>query len=112
MMERLRNHGLSPWYLPRARVTHFVPAEKCTLKHIAARAEAYGHYCAVKSEGRQGPMICRIPHWAYKRVLVSWAKWVWAKARGREAYAEYLEVRHHVGAARGFREVLRASSKV
>jgi hypothetical protein len=39
-MNRLQAMGLSPWYVPEAGLRHFVPAAKCSLDHMVARAEA------------------------------------------------------------------------
>jgi len=40
LMDRLRTRGLTGLYLPRARLKHWVPKEKCTLSHIVKRCEA------------------------------------------------------------------------
>jgi len=40
LMRRLFDSGLRPYYLPEAVVHHWVPATKCTARHIGARLEA------------------------------------------------------------------------
>lgn len=113
VMDRLRQHGWSSWYLPRAKLIHFVPAEKCRLKHIVARAEASGIYRASKSINRpHGPVIAGIPRWVYKKVVVSWIAWIWALARGKKGYREYLDFRSLIGTAKGFREFLRSPKRI
>jgi glucosyl-dolichyl phosphate glucuronosyltransferase len=105
VMERLKERGLSPWYLPGARLMHYVPKEKCRLKHIAQRTEALGHYRAMKSAvAGEGTIAWAAPLWLYKKLVVSWAGWIWAKARGKKGYAEYCALQHIIGMIRGFRE--------
>jgi glycosyltransferase involved in cell wall biosynthesis len=40
LMQRLRQAGWRPWYLPEAKIRHFVPERKCSLEYILARYEA------------------------------------------------------------------------
>ena len=108
-MRRLKKRGLAAWYLPGALVVHFVPAHKCTLKHVAARAEAHGvDQASHHFDGKQVPTICRIPRWMYRQVLVLWARWIWARARGKKGYQEYVRLQLMIGTMKGVREIGRA----
>lgn len=109
LMERLGKGRMRAWYLPGARVKHFVPARKCTLEHIAARAQASGqagvlmHY----TEYAFHPRILGLPRWIYRRLASWWLKWGWARLRGRKGYREYCMLRAVLGEIQGFRELTR-----
>jgi glucosyl-dolichyl phosphate glucuronosyltransferase len=110
LMDSLNEQGMSAWYLPEARVVHFPPASKCSLRYFIKATEAFGHYCAIKSCGvPQGRIILGAPAWVYKKVCVAWMQWAWSRARGRKGRDEYLRFRHFVGTMRGFRELWRSA---
>lgn len=46
VMDRLTSVGMIPWYVPEARVRHFVPAFKTTRRFLGENAEAIGVYSA------------------------------------------------------------------
>jgi glycosyltransferase involved in cell wall biosynthesis len=105
LMNRLNESGLRGWYLPESGVIHMVPAEKCSLEHVADRAEAHRFNQISNSPGIQarGHIIFGAPQWTYRATAMAWVKWLWARARGKPAYREYVEFREMVGTIRGFR---------
>lgn len=113
LMLRLRRDGMVPWYLPEARLSHFVPASKCTLRHTAGRFEAFGRYLAraVPAERRHPHTIAGWPGWLAGRAIKLWLGWVWARARGRKAHGEYLQWRQAMGMLRETRELLRSNRR-
>lgn len=127
LMLRLESRGVRPWYVPEARVRHFVPAHKCTLRHLAGRAEAQGAY-AVESTvtlsprrypfvvpflrpGRgprawadeEGVRIAGAPVRLYLEVGRLAARWGVARLAGDRAHAEYLSLRFGLGMVWGLR---------
>ena len=105
LMQRLQLAGLRPWYLPQARIRHFVPAQKCRLRHIAARREAHGYMWArYQSDHEMG----QVPDWMYKVAVKLWLQWLKERLRGRKAYEECMKVRTMVGRIKGLRDRIRA----
>ena len=108
LMRRLRDCGWHAWYLPAARLKHFVPRNKSSLRHLGDRAEATGFYFA--SVGRQqlpqSRMFGTLPL-LYCDALRRLLKWSWARSKGGKAYREYLQWRRHLGVIRGARELRR-----
>lgn len=93
LMQRLRLRGWMPRYLPNARLRHFVPADKVSLKHVQARQQAYGYYLATvlrSGEKANSIKLFGIPtgmlYLGCKR-LISWAA---LRVRGDNAIKEYL----------------------
>lgn len=108
LQTRLRQMGYKALYLPEARIGHFVPASKCTLKHVAARTEAsamIGHSESAKEY--TGPRIGRVPRWLYRDCAQLWLRWSWARLIGRSGIAEYLAFRARRGWMRAHKELNR-----
>jgi len=106
LMERLEEQGLKPWYVPQARIRHFVPAAKSTLKHIAARAEDRGYYLAWKmsSKTEDAPKIFGTPRWMWGKAIRILSAWIFARIRGRKGWREYVRWRNLRGGIAWTRE--------
>ncbi len=104
LMGRLQERGWKPLYLPKAKIYHFVPRQKCTAKHIADRYEA-----GAFEEGAQyiskERLIAGIPRWMFREYLHSWKKWVLAKICRKKGYKQYMELRRIIGIMRGVRSL-------
>lgn len=127
LMDRLEQRGLLPWYLPSARVTHFVPARKCRPGYLADRVEAHGVY-ALRSSTEfdparyryvapfsrdglgvrswrlaRGPRISRVPFALVARVLWAGVRALATAVRRPRRYGDYFAFRFGVGLVRGLR---------
>lgn len=98
LQRRLRVSGYTSLYLPAASLRHVVPARKCTLKHVADRAEAYGRYSRAIAPVEGGARTLRgVPLWRYRRCIESWVR-AWAKRiAGRDWYPDYISYRSDRG---------------
>ena len=119
MMQRLRDHGILPWYLPDAGVVHFVPAHKSRLEYTASNWEAAGFYSASRS-ATSTPFLHRrpylraycengagrlsvVPSRAYRGAVFFLLRWVLARMAGQKGYQHYVSWRFCRGAIAGFR---------
>ncbi len=108
LMCHLKQKGWKPLYLPQAKIFHFVPKQKCDLKHNANRAEALGlEHSWQYIENDRPTLIAGIPRWMYKRYFDLWKDWVFSKIRGNNGYVQYIEYRRMIGIMRGARALLR-----
>jgi GT2 family glycosyltransferase len=89
LMSRLEMEGIRGWYVPRAKITHHVPAEKCTLEHITSR-EIGGVNAGFPPEDEEIYALFGVPVGLYKQAVVSLVDWVTRRARGKEWKAEYV----------------------
>ena len=95
LMRRLQEEGIMPWYVPDARLYHFVPEGKVDVAHIAERREAYGRY-TVEVLGQ--PM--RLPQ-LLLQLAGNYGKWQAARLLGKDERAHLLRYRLHRGQLRG-----------
>ena len=106
IMKRLIESGFSPWYLPKAKVSHYVPSHKISLRHIAERRRAYGYYVGEHDTFKQCPCITGIPRWMYKKLFILWTKWILAKLQRKKGYEFYLGFQELLGNMKGIRDNL------
>lgn len=135
IMNRLEKAGLLPWYLPRACVLHFVPAKKCTYRHVAGRAEAHGEYSVVAisdtdpsryryvgpflRKGRSvrswcedsGITLAGVPWRLFVKAVALWGRLLLATAGWRTGYQARLSFRFCVGMMRGCRRMRRENAE-
>ena len=112
LMQRLRGMGLLPWYVPAARVKHFVPASKLSLKHIANRNEAAAYYSVVRFGMQRPPGRWWVGTllWEYARLARRFVRWCVARMAGRPGYQEYVSFRRQVGKVKALRDRRRGIS--
>lgn len=109
VMQRLNQKGWQGYYLPEARIKHFVKARACELKFLAIRREAWGHYQArYYKEYMGGRMFLGCPRWMYRVLLSNWVKWIIKRVKGEKGYLEYVAFREIVGLIQGTREINQA----
>jgi glucosyl-dolichyl phosphate glucuronosyltransferase len=121
MMDRLARLGLSPWYTPEARITHFVPRAKVTIDFMGQNAEAIGMYSVRAARPhsfllrrpelkrwceKPGMAIAGIPWPLYLRTVILGVRWLSARILGRTGYSDYLALRFCLGRIKGHREQL------
>lgn len=104
MMERLREAGQIPHYLPGVPVRHFVPAGKCTIKHIVSRMEASAFNSASDMMASYpGPCLAGVPYWMYKKFAIAYLHWLKSQCLGRSTPVKYLNYRRTLGQIKGAR---------
>lgn len=124
LMDRLTAMGMAGWYLPGARVRHFVPASKCTLRFLGQNAEAIGSYSVRAARphrflirrpelrawcDRRGFALAGAPWPLYVKTLLLAARWLSLRAGGHRAYPEYVGLRFCLGRIRGYRDLRRVA---
>jgi glycosyltransferase involved in cell wall biosynthesis len=121
LWKRLRNCGMSGYYLPDAGVVHFVPAEKCSLRFCGGSVEANGVYWVSSDDfvpflnsaewprlrswcTNESFAVAGVPFKLFVKIASQWGRWIVSLARGREAYEEYITLRFCVGVMKGYRK--------
>ncbi len=109
LMDRLHSKGLQPLYLPDASIQHFVPKNKITLEHIAARVEALGRARANENDYGPGVKWFGVPRWMLVRLVSLWKSYLLSRLKGRNAYKEYLAYRSMRGNILGLLEARKSN---
>lgn len=104
LMTRLQGKGWKPLYVPKAKIYHFVPGQKCTVKHIADRYEAGASEEAAQHISTER-LIAGIPRWMFREYLHLWKRWVFAKIRRENGYKQYMKLRRMIGIMKGIRSL-------
>ncbi len=105
LMECLKIKGLIPWYLPSAKVFHYVPIAKGCLQHISTRWEAGGYEMASRyNKDFDGIRFMGVPRWMYKKAFFFWLKCIFERFRGKTEYRDYRLYRQMVGMINWYRD--------
>ena len=97
LMTRLRDGGAKAIYLPEASIEHFVPKSKITMRHIAARAEAYGRLSEGTGIDSTAVFLFGAPRWMYRQLFVLWIKSKIKKMVLKNWHDDYLAYRRLLG---------------
>ncbi len=93
LMDRLQEAGLQPWYLPEARIRHFVPMNKCSIDHLAARKAATGYnrirFGDVPIEGF---CVGGVPVRWYAAYAYRWLECLTTRLTGQDWHQVYIKV--------------------
>ena len=107
LMHRLSALGMIPWYLPEAKLKHWVPERKCTLGHAAARAAASGRFSGeTAGVAFVGPRLFGAPRWAIRAAARSGVEalvYFVIRRRDYKPYVRWLYLREYIRAARAGR---------
>jgi glucosyl-dolichyl phosphate glucuronosyltransferase len=127
IMDRLAARGLSAWYVPQARVVHFVPRSKCTITALGENAEAIGRYSARAARPhrflirrialarwcqRRGLSIAGAPWRIYVKSAMLGARWIAGLTIGRKMLQDYVCLRFCLGMIKGYRASRRSRDAV
>jgi glycosyltransferase involved in cell wall biosynthesis len=105
LMERLKNKGLKPTYIPDCSIRHFVPKSKMTIEHIAARAEATGRFSAEWVLSSSSVSIFGVPRWIWKKAITLWLKSKINKILNKNWHNEYISYRRIVGCIKQIKKI-------
>ncbi len=102
MQRRFRAADNKAMYLPDTSLIHVVPARKCTLEHVANRAEATGRFARAMAPVEQGrKTLSGVPLWRYRKCAERWVS-AWVKRlAGRDWYPDYISYRADLGFLKG-----------
>jgi glycosyltransferase involved in cell wall biosynthesis len=106
LMKRLRRTGFKGYYIAQAKIQHFVPLEKCTLKHIGARWEVWGQSLAENYDEnlKKDQLLFGVPRWMYRLLVEKYSEWFIKKMSGQKAYPQYSSYREHLGLMQGLQK--------
>lgn len=104
LMDRLKKIGYKAIYLPNAKLSHYVPKDKSTLKHIASRSKAWGYYRSENELFQYKRKLFGVPFWFYKNIFKKIFKFVLSLLRGKLDYRTYLEIHRIYGQIESIRK--------
>lgn len=88
LMSRLEAQGIQGWYVPRAKIQHYVPASKATLEHVLSRKTAPVTN-AYAGDSSLPKTVFGLPLGLYKEAALHGIDWVLRWATGQMWKAEY-----------------------
>jgi glycosyltransferase involved in cell wall biosynthesis len=89
LMNRLEKKGVNGWYVPKAKVRHFVPKEKTEIEHVSERI--ISAELKEVSKGNKVKTFLGIPIGLYKEYIKNELKYLYKKAKNGSAPKMYVK---------------------
>lgn len=107
LMERLQESGVRPWYLPAAKLRHFVPQDKCDIKHLGDRQQAHVYFRTFRRSdfATSRFRVAGYPIRLIRKAVHLWLTWQMQKLRGvdfQETYIQWRSVQGRMEATRDY----------
>ncbi|MGQ0704059.1 MAG: glycosyltransferase family 2 protein [Gemmatimonadales bacterium] len=72
LIRRVLRNGGTGWWVPGARVRHYVPVERQTLGYLRRWYGAYGEYLGRQPDNVNVPHLFGRPRWLWREVVRAW----------------------------------------
>ena len=71
VFEEMTRDGLDGRWVPKAKVRHFIPKGRQTIKYLRSYYHGYGQLCAVKENQKEGGRLFGRPRWMWRKAIES-----------------------------------------
>jgi glycosyltransferase involved in cell wall biosynthesis len=97
MVQTMLAAGVVGWWIPQARVRHYVPKDIQTLEHLRGYYGGYGEYSAQQLPERAGQELFGKPRWLWRQAVEAELKYRLRRLLGRspEVWIEDLITSSH-----------------
>jgi hypothetical protein len=80
VMRQMMAAGLTGWWVPRAKVRHFIPRERQTVGYLRRIFFGAGELSALSLDGTGVPRVFGRPRWLWRQALVAEGRYRWSRA--------------------------------
>lgn len=103
--------GIAGWWVPEARVRHYIPEERQTIAYLRNYFSGYGEYCAKQDDNNAETRLLGTPRWLWREAVASETKYRLRRYVARpEVWIEDLIASSQAcGQLRGFRAKMKAA---
>ena len=94
LFQRAHRAGMVVAYQPNSRVSHFIPASRCSKQYLIERFRrgAASHFELLKNQ-RGGPTVAGIPRYFLRNQLFVGRRWLFSLSTGKQGDAFFYELR-------------------
>jgi glucosyl-dolichyl phosphate glucuronosyltransferase len=105
LIKKLLAEGRSGWWIPRARIKHFVPSHELTTRYLRGYFTAYGEFCGRRIDADASAMLFGQPRWLWRQAIEGEVKYLFNRLAGRpQAWIKGLVAASEArGQMRGFK---------
>lgn len=75
VMRSMMADGISGWWVPEARVKHYIPEKRQTIEYLRNYYRGYGEYCARQDDTNSEAKLFGTPRWLWRHVVTSEMKY-------------------------------------
>lgn len=88
VMANLRKNDIKGWYIPEAKIIHYVPDKKCNIEHVVSRMVE--QKVDIESKSKYPSKVFGVPVGMYKAAIEHLISWRFAKMVGNNWKSRYL----------------------
>jgi glycosyltransferase involved in cell wall biosynthesis len=100
LIEQLLADGATGWWVPDARVLHFIPRQRQSVAYLRRWFRGVGEFHAFRAEGVDAPLF-GAPRWAWRQLVELEARYALLRITGRPP-ARWVIAMRDASIARGF----------
>jgi len=71
VIQAILAEGHTGWWLPDAKVQHYIPEHRQTVRYLRSYFSGYGEYCGREIHSQSGPRWFGQPRWVLRRLIES-----------------------------------------
>ena len=83
VMRQMMAAGFNGWWVPGARVRHFIPRERQTLRYVRRIFVGAGELSALSLDGTGVPRLFGRPRWLLRQALLAEGRYRWSRVTAR-----------------------------
>jgi len=68
-LQQMLADGLTGWWVPAARVRHFIPKDRQTIRFLRSHCRGYGQYCGTVEPHSSPRLLFGKPRWAWRKAI-------------------------------------------
>ena len=80
VMRQMMADGLTGWWVPRAKVRHFIPRDRQTVRYVRRIFHGAGELSALSLNGSEVPRLFGRPRWLWRQAILAESRYRWSRA--------------------------------
>jgi len=83
VMRQMMAAGHTGWWVPRAKVRHFIPRDRQTVRYLRRIFSGLGEFSAQALDGTGVPRVLGRPRWLWRQAIVAEGRYRWSRAMSK-----------------------------
>jgi glucosyl-dolichyl phosphate glucuronosyltransferase len=80
VMRQMMAAGHTGWWVPRAKVRHFIPRERQTTRYVRRIFGGHGELSGLSLNGTEVPRLFGRPRWLWREAILAEGRYRWSRA--------------------------------
>jgi glycosyltransferase involved in cell wall biosynthesis len=111
VIKNMMADGVTGWWVPDARVRHYIPSTRQTIAFLRKYYKGYGEYCALRDLDTEEVKLFGAPRWLWREAIAAEIRYRWRRYFSQPDVwiVDLMSSSQARGQLRGFRENRKAA---